>query len=205
MHLSILFVSVALGASGVSVARAQAAAAADSLALIGTWQLDLGRTHYGAGVDQRRREKMVCVARGGSLRCTVESVRADGRSAVARFAAPVAGGRSTVVGLPDIDTVDLQPLADGLVDATFFYRRQAKYGYRAYRSADSNTLFIVSVDPVTRAALTSIIVYARVRTAVSLTETIGVLPPHAATKTVVNADPFSITGKSKTGRSPETM
>src|SRR5215217_5521404 len=149
MHLRVLLVSVVLGAPGLSASRAQAAAAGDSPALIGTWQLDLGRTHYGAGVDHRRREQMVCVARGASLRCTVEGVRGDGRSVIARFAAPVAGGRSAVVGLPDIDTVDLQPRAGGLVDATFSYRGHARYGYRAYRSADGNTLFIISVDPVT--------------------------------------------------------
>jgi hypothetical protein len=68
-----------------------------------------------------------------------------------------------VVGLADIDTVDLRPGAGGLVDATFSFRGQLRYGYRAYRSTDGNTLLIISVDPVTRVALTSIVVYARVR------------------------------------------
>ena len=163
MHLRVLLVSVALGASGLSATRAQAGTAGDSLALIGTWQLDLGRTHYGAGVDRRRRERMGCDAHGAALRCTVESVRADGRSVIARFATPLTGGRSPVVGLADIDTVDLRPGAGGLVDATFSFRGQLRYGYRAYRSTDGNTLLIISVDPVTRVALTSIVVYARVR------------------------------------------
>jgi len=158
-----LFISVSLGASGWSAARAQGSVSSDTLALIGTWRLDLGRTHYGAGVDRRRRERMVCDTHGTSLRCTIESVRANGEALTARFSTPLAGGRAAVDGMADMDSVDVQPRAGGLVDATFSYRGQLKYGYRAYRSADNNTLFIISVDPVTRVALTSIVVYGRER------------------------------------------
>ena len=68
-----------------------------------------------------------------------------------------------LAALSDIDTVDLQTRAGGLVDATFSYQGRPRYGYRAYRSTDGNTLSILSVDPITRAALTTLVVYGRVR------------------------------------------
>jgi hypothetical protein len=45
------------------------------VALLGSWQLDLGRTHYGPGVDRPRRERMRCDMRASLTNCTVESVR----------------------------------------------------------------------------------------------------------------------------------
>jgi hypothetical protein len=47
------------------------------------------------------------------------------------------------------------------VDATFTYNGKPVFAYRAVRSNDGRSLTIISVDPVTRAALTSVVVYER--------------------------------------------
>jgi hypothetical protein len=164
MQFRILFASISLGLSAPTVIQAQAERHRGEMALVGTWQLDLARTHYGAGVDRRQRERMHCDIRDPRVTCTVESVRADGRRVTARFSAPYTGAAAAVSGLIDIDTVRLETRAQGVVDATFSYRGRPAFGYRAYRSNDSATLLIVSVDPQTRAALTSVVVYRRVGT-----------------------------------------
>jgi hypothetical protein len=166
MSLRILVVCVALATSGWRQLPSQSSTSPDRVALIGVWQLDLRRTHYGPGVDRRRSEQMRCDAHDAELGCTIRSVRADGRNVTARFTAPLSGGSGTVTGLADIDTVNIRPGAGGLVDATFSYRGQPRFGYRAYRSADGNSLFILAVDPVTRIALTTLVVYRRATTAV---------------------------------------
>lgn len=159
MHLRILLAGVSLG-----LVAAQSDQATHQPALAGTWQLDLGRTHYGPGVVRRRRERIRCDVRGQLLQCAVESVRADGRSVTAAFTAPGTSAAAPVGGLADVDTVRLQTRPGGIVDATFSYRGRPVLGYRAYRSDDNATLVIISVDPRTRVALTSVVVYSRVET-----------------------------------------
>jgi hypothetical protein len=165
MHLRILLAVGSLSLVAAQSGQGPTDAPAHQAALIGTWQLDLGRTHYGPGVDRRRRERMRCDVRERSLQCAVESVRADGREVTAGFTAPVTGVAAPVGGLADVDTVRLQTRQGGIVDATFSYRGRPTFGYRAYRSDDNATLVIVSVDPRTRVALTSVVVYGRAGTA----------------------------------------
>lgn len=173
MSLNTLILGVAFALSAWHPVPAQQPGPAVDLALVGAWRLDLGRTHYGPGVDNRRSESMRCDVREATLRCTVDSVRTEGGRTTARFGAPLGGASARVVGLEDIDAVRLRPHRDGIVDATFSYRGKPVYGYRAYRSADGETLFIVSVDPATRAALNSIVVYQRVAPAASRTSAPG--------------------------------
>ena len=162
MHARLLFATLSLGLSAPHFGHAQFVARRHELALIGAWQLDPGRTHYGAGVDRRRREHMRCDVREERLDCTVKSVRADGRRLTAHFSAPLTGATAAVTGLADIDTIRLQAGPHGIVDATFSYRGRPAFGYRAYRGDDNATLVVVAVDPRTRAALTSAVVYSRV-------------------------------------------
>lgn len=151
-----------------AVARALAAqhtpTAGDRLStipLVGSWRLNLARTHYGAGVDARQRETLTCDVRGGLLHCAIQSIRHDGRSLTGRFAARLDGTRAPVSGIPDVDTVELRQPAASLLDATFFWRGQPVFGYRAYASDDAQSLIIVTVDPISRAVLTSVVVYDR--------------------------------------------
>ena len=129
--------------------------------LIGSWELNVGRSHYGAGVDRRRRERMTCTAVEKGVRCVVESTRADGRALTGRFAASLDGSVAPVTGIPDVDQVRLQAPRASILDATFYSRGQPAFGYRALQSDDGRSLMIVSVDPVTRAAATTIVVYDR--------------------------------------------
>ena len=164
MHIRLFFASVSFGLFASQPGQAQVETRGDVLALVGTWQLDLRRTHYGPGVDRRQRERMQCEVRDQLVHCTVESVRADGRKLTVRFAAPLTGEAAPVAGLADVDTVKLETGRHGIVHATFSYRGRPAFGYRAYPSDDHASLVIVSVDPRTRAALTSLIVYRRVGT-----------------------------------------
>ncbi len=129
--------------------------------LVGNWQLNIGRTHYGSGVERRRGEQMACTATGRSVQCVIRSQRADGRDLSAQFTASLDGGRAPVTGIPDVDEVELRQPNESLIDATFFFRGQPAFGYRALQSDDGRSLMIVSVDPVTRAAATTVVVYDR--------------------------------------------
>src|SRR5919112_1388009 len=70
--------------------------------LVGSWQLNTSRSHYGAGVERRRRERMTCTAVANGLRCVVESTRADGRVLTGRFTASFDGSIAPVTGIPDV-------------------------------------------------------------------------------------------------------
>ncbi len=130
-------------------------------ALVGDWQLNLARTHYGPGVDRRRSERFSCTTQASQLRCVITSVRADGRHLTGRFVAPMDGTGAPVTGIPDIDEIQIRRPNSAFLDATFLARGKPAFGYRAFQSQDGRSLMIVSVDPVTRVALTTIVVYDR--------------------------------------------
>jgi hypothetical protein len=129
--------------------------------LLGSWTLNRGRTHYGVGVDQRVRETFVCEPSADAVTCTIRSVRSGGRQVVGRFTAALDGKARPVVGIPDVDQVVLEPVAGGAADATFHYRGTPVFAYRAFGADDGRSLSIVSVDPVSHAVLTTVVVYDR--------------------------------------------
>lgn len=135
-------------------------AAADPLA--GKWVLNVARTHYGGGADPRKQETFVCLAnKEGRLQCTIESLRTDGRKLVGTFAAAYDGKPYPVAGIPDVDQMSLRRVDEFAADATFSYGGKPVFGYRAIQSDDGRSLTVVSVDPTTRAVLTSVVVYDR--------------------------------------------
>jgi len=127
--------------------------------MAGHWELNLGRTHYGGGAERRTQETMICESTAGGLRCTIHSVRADGRTLVGKFTARYDGTRAKATGIPDVDTVRLVRIDDSIAEATFENQGKAVFAYRVVRSDDRRSLTIVAVDPVTRAALSSVVVY----------------------------------------------
>ena len=130
--------------------------------IVGDWRLNLARTHYGAGVDRRRYERFTCTSERDRVSCVIRSVRADGREVVGRFSAPLSGKGASVAGIPDVDEArQLRRPGPEIVDATFLSRARPVFGYRAMRADDGRSLLIISVDPVSRAALTTIVVYDR--------------------------------------------
>ncbi|HKW12694.1 MAG TPA: hypothetical protein VJO33_20065 [Gemmatimonadaceae bacterium] len=145
----------------VATARHQERQAAPTVPLIGNWQLNIGRTHYGLGVDRRRRERMTCTTESDSVRCVVQSVRADGHELTGRFTASLDGLTAPVTGIPDVDEVQLRRPSASLIDATFFSHGKPAFGYRALQSDDGRSLMVLAVDPVTRAAATTVVVYDR--------------------------------------------
>lgn len=139
----------------------QSSPASASAALIGDWQLHLGRTHYGPGVDRRRSERMTCTARSGAVHCVIRSVRSDGRRLTGRFTASLDGTAASVSGIPDVDQVQLRGAGHSVVDGTFLSRGAPVFGYRIFQSDDRRSLMVVSVDPTTRAVGSTIVVYDR--------------------------------------------
>jgi hypothetical protein len=121
----------------------------------------LRRTYYGPGVERRQRERFTCIARPAVVDCTIRSVRADGRVVTGSFGARLDGSPSPVTGMPDVDQVRLRSDGDGMADAIFSRRGAPVFGYRAYRAADGRSLMIVSIDPVSKAILNTIVVYDR--------------------------------------------
>jgi len=135
------------------------AASADPLA--GKWRLNVARSHYGGGAEPRRQETFTCQADREALKCTIESVRADGRRFVGTFTAAYDGKPHLAAGIPDVDQVTLQKLDEYIADATFSYKGKPVFGYRAIRSDDGQSLTVVSVEPATRGVLSSVVVYDR--------------------------------------------
>ena len=127
--------------------------------LIGTWQLNPLRSHYGGGAEPRVRETMVCRGEAVVIACTTESVRPDGRTVTASFMAPDDGTNGPVRGIEEMDSVKLVRVNSARVDATFSLHGRPVFGYRAQRSTDGKLLTITAVDPVTRATRQSVIVY----------------------------------------------
>jgi hypothetical protein len=125
----------------------------------GVWRLDLARTHYSPSADPRREETFSCAPASRGVRCTITSVRADGRRLVGRFAAAYDGRPGPVSGIPDMDRVTLRRSGARAVDATFSDGARPVFGYRATRSASGDTLTVISVDPVTRRKGESVVVY----------------------------------------------
>ena len=152
---------VLLVATGARLQGQSPPSAPTAIPLVGDWVLNLGRTHYGPGVDRRRSEHMLCSVEKEDVRCVIHSVRADGRQLTAQFTATVGGVPAPVTGISDIDQVQLRRPSATLVDATFLLRGQPVFGYRAFQSDDGRSLSIVAVDPVTRVVGTTIVVYDR--------------------------------------------
>ena len=151
--------TLALWIAGSFAVTAQPATRSPRDPFVGRWELNLARTHYGGGAEPRRRETMLCVPAPGGTRCTIRSVRADGRTLVARFTARYDGAHATVTGLPEVNGVRLVRVDDSIVDATFDDRGRPVFAYRAVRSDDRRSLTIIAVDPVTRVPGHSVVVY----------------------------------------------
>lgn len=133
--------------------------AADPLA--GKWVLNLARTHYGIGTERRQSETFDCQRQKQQLRCSIQSVRAGGRQLIGRFIAAYDGRRYSFSGIPDVNEVSLSKVDEFIADATFTYNGAPVFGYRSIKSDDGRSLTIVSVDPVTRKVLHSVVVYDR--------------------------------------------
>ena len=155
-------VMVALACAALADGQSQSAPSpSPTVALVGDWRLNLARTHYDVGVDRRRRETFSCVGEAARVRCTIRSVRSNGEELVGRFSATVDGTVAAVAGVPEMDGVSLRRVNDSIVDATFSFKGTPTFAYRAFRSDGGRSLTIVSVDPVSRAALNSVVVYDR--------------------------------------------
>ncbi len=160
--------TVTLGIRSVRTARLATACACLATAtaawqppdpLSGRWELNVSRTHYGGGAEPRQRESFHCVHISTGVDCSIESVRAGGRTVVGGFTAAYDGAPGPTRGIPDVDHVRLIKVSASIADATFTFQGRAVFAYRAVRSADGRSLTIIAVDPVSRAVLNSIVVY----------------------------------------------
>jgi len=125
----------------------------------GQWVLNVARSHYGRGAKARTQETFVCETDKESLKCTIKSQYTDGTKVVGSFTAAYNGKPYPVAGIPDIDQVTLQRVDDFVADATFSFKGRPIFGYRAIKSDDGRSLTVVSVEPITRSVLTSVVVY----------------------------------------------
>src|SRR5262249_3005654 len=130
-------------------------------ALDGQWVLNVERSHYGPGARPRRRETFVCASDKDVVECEIDSQRVDGTRVVGRFTAADDGTPRPAMGIPEVDQVTLRRVDDFAADATFSYRGKPVFGYRVVKSDDGQSLTIISVEPTSRAVLTSVIVYDR--------------------------------------------
>lgn len=127
--------------------------------LAGRWELNVARTHYGGGAEPRTRESFECAVTASVVKCTIHSVRVNGRVVAGSFAATYGGPPGRTEGIPDVDQVRLVRVSASIADATFTSQGRAVFAYRAVRSDNGRTLTIISVDPVTHAELNSVVAY----------------------------------------------
>src|SRR5262245_43038015 len=95
--------------------------------LVGRWELNVARSHYGGGAEPRRQESFVCEAVHEAVQCTTTSVRPDGRRVVGTFTARDDGSPAPVHGLDDVDEIRLVRIDASIADATFRYRGQPTF------------------------------------------------------------------------------
>jgi len=139
-----------------------AAAQKKSDPLIGRWEMNPAKSHYGGGAEPRKQETFTCQPEGKAISCVIRSLHADGTRIEAAFTATYDGPAAIVNGIPDVDEISLHRIDDSVVAATFRNRGSPVFAYRAERSADGRSLVITSVDPITRRKLKSVVVYDRV-------------------------------------------
>lgn len=150
-----------LGAVGACLLAIAAAPRSPADPLVGRWELNVARTHYGGGAELRTRESFVCAPAGAGVACTIESVRADGRTLAGGFTAAYDGPPGPTRGIPEMDHVRLHRVSASIADATFTFQGRPVFAYRAVRSSDGRSLTVIAVDPVSRAVLNSVVVYDR--------------------------------------------
>lgn len=127
----------------------------------GKWVLNVARSHYGHGAKPRTQETFVCQADKEILKCVIKSRQTNGTKVVGSFAAAYDGRPYPVAGISGVDQVTLQRVDDFAADATFSYKGRPVFGYRAIKSDDGKSLAVVSVEPITRIVLTSVVIYDR--------------------------------------------
>ena len=148
-----------LAALGCCLVAVVANAQAPTDPFAGRWELNVARTHYGGGARPRARETFTCTTVGAGVKCTIQSVMADGQTVLGGFSAPYDGPPGRTEGIPGIDQVRLSRVNGAVADATFTSQGRPVFAYRAVRSDDGRSLTIISVDPVSRAVLNSVVVY----------------------------------------------
>ena len=158
--LTLLVLAYAPCASG-QLSRQSTPPRRSTTPLIGEWHLNPGRSHFAPGVHRRRRELFACAAEAQGVQCTIRSVRSDSQQVIGRFTATLDGREAPVTGMPDVDGVRLRQVDGAIVDATFSFGGVPAFGYRAIRSDDGRSLMIVSVEPISRKALGTVVVYDR--------------------------------------------
>jgi hypothetical protein len=136
-----------------------AAAAKRPDPLAGHWELNVKKSHYGGGAQKRTQETFTCEQQKNGVTCNIHSVLEDGTKKDASFTATYDGTAARVTGLDDIDEVRLERASDTIASATFIHLGNYVYAYRATKSDDGKTLTVVSVDPITRRRLKSVVVY----------------------------------------------
>ena len=127
--------------------------------LSGRWELNVARTHYGGRAEPRQSESFACVRTRVGVDCTIASVRASGSKVDGGFIAAYDGTPGPTRGIADVDQVQLIRVSESIADATFTFRGRPVFAYRAVRSANRQSLTIISVDPTSRAVLNSVVVY----------------------------------------------
>lgn len=127
--------------------------------LAGDWQLNRGRTHYGANAHPRSQERFSCVSEGERVRCEIAGEWEDGARVNGSFEARYGGKLGRVSGVPGVDAVSVRRVQPGCAEATFYDQGRPRFGYRAFRSSDGRSLTVVSIDPVTGHILNSVVVY----------------------------------------------
>ena len=135
------------------------ASAADPLS--GRWTLNRARSHYGPGAQPRKQETFDCEMTDTGLRCMIRGERADGQVLIGRFHASYDGKAYPVTGIPDVDQVILRKVDDCVADATFSHKGEPVLGYRVVKGDDGRSLTMISVEPVSRKVLSSVVVYDR--------------------------------------------
>jgi hypothetical protein len=114
---------------------------AEDQMLIGTWVLNLDKSHYASGKPPRRQTRTY-EARGTDVRATVDTTTADGQTRHVEFVANYDSLEHPVTGSADADMIRMKKTAPRTSEATLSHAGKVSGVAKRVISADGRTLTI---------------------------------------------------------------
>lgn len=147
--------------AALSVMIAMSLQAAGPDPLVGHWVAALDKSTFAPGFPALKHQSLVCNALGTAVRCVAVRVTAKGIRTQSEFTAQYDGKEYPVTGSDEMTGVILKQAGSRIIEGTFLKNHRAVFGYRVRAAPNGRLLTVTAVDPDTRRALRSVVVYQR--------------------------------------------
>ena len=109
--------------------------------VLGTWHLNVAKSRFSPGPAPKNQTRTYERYRDG-IRTTIQSVYADGHTALVQFISDYAGDQVTVSGSPDTDMISLKEVDARTAEAVLFHAGREIGSARRVISPDGKTMTI---------------------------------------------------------------